>query len=163
TDSIRKNPYSVLLLDEIEKAHPDLFNIMLQVLDHATLTDNNGKKADFRNVMIMMTSNAGTREMSSQTIGFGDALFDTESKGQKAIEKYFSPEFRNRLDAIVVFNALTVEIMEKIVDKFIAELNDQLASRKVLLVISPNARKWMAKKGYDPRYGARPLSRLIQT
>ncbi len=163
TDSIRKNPYSVLLLDEIEKAHPDLFNIMLQVLDHATLTDNNGKKADFRNVMIMMTSNAGTREMNSQTIGFGDALFDTESKGQKAIEKYFSPEFRNRLDAIVVFNALTVEIMEKIVDKFIAELNDQLASRKVLLVISPNARKWMAKKGYDPRYGARPLSRLIQT
>lgn len=113
--------------------------------------------------MIMMTSNAGTREMNSQTIGFGDALFDTESKGQKAIEKYFSPEFRNRLDAIVVFNALTVEIMEKIVDKFIAELNDQLASRKVLLVISPNARKWMAKKGYDPRYGARPLSRLIQT
>jgi len=114
TDSIRKHPYSVLLFDEIEKAHPDMFNILLQVLDHATLTDNNGKKADFRNVIIMMTSNAGTREMSTQTIGFGDKQSDTKDKGKTAIEKFFSPEFRNRLDEIIHFNPLTEEIMEKV-------------------------------------------------
>jgi ATP-dependent Clp protease ATP-binding subunit ClpA len=163
TDGIRKHPHSVLLLDEIEKAHPDMYNILLQVFDHATLTDNNGKKADFRNVIIMMTSNVGSREMSSQTIGFGDIKYDTESKGKKAIEGFFNPEFRNRLDAIINFNPLTVEIMEKVVDKFIAELNDQLSAKKVDLTISPKARTWMAKKGYDPRYGARPLSRLLQT
>lgn len=163
TDGIRKYPHSVLLLDEIEKAHPDLFNILLQVLDYATLTDNNGKKADFRNVIVIMTSNAGAREMSSHTIGFGEAKFDAESKGKKAVEKFFSPEFRNRLDAIITFNALNVEIMEMVVDKFIKELNGQLAGKKVALLISPEARNWLAKKGHDPRYGARPLTRVIQT
>lgn len=162
TDGIRKNPHSVLLLDEIEKAHPDLFNILLQVLDYATLTDNNGKKADFRNVIIIMTSNAGTREMSNQSIGFWEAKNEAASKGKKAIEKLFTPEFRNRLDAIINFNALTVELMEKIVDKFMAELNLQLSAKKVVLTLSPEARTWLAKKGYDAKYGARPLSRLIQ-
>jgi len=163
TDGIRKHPHSVLLLDEIEKAHPDMNNILLQVLDHATLTDNTGKKADFRNVMVMMTSNVGSREMSSQSIGFGDTKYDTESKGKKAIEKFFNPEFRNRLDTIISFNPLTVEIMERVVDKFIAELNEQLAAKKVILSISAKTRIWLAQKGYDPRYGARPLARVLQT
>ena len=163
TDGVRKHPYSVLLLDEIEKAHPDLFNILLQVMDHATLTDNNGKKADFRNVILMMTSNAGSREMSAANIGFGQTHKDAQSKGKKAIEKLFSPEFRNRLDGIITFNALNLEIMEQIVDKFIAELNQQLAIKKVALTISPAVRTWLAKKGHDATYGARPLSRLIQT
>jgi ATP-dependent Clp protease ATP-binding subunit ClpA len=163
TDGIRKHPHSVLLLDEIEKAHPDLFNILLQVMDHATLTDNNGKKADFRNVILMMTSNAGAREMSQQTIGFGDVHKDTASKGLKAIEKMFSPEFRNRLDEIINFNALDIDIMEKVVDKFMAELNVQLGTKKVALTISPAVRTWLAQKGYDPKYGARPLTRVIQT
>ncbi|MBW2642035.1 MAG: ATP-dependent Clp protease ATP-binding subunit ClpA, partial [Deltaproteobacteria bacterium] len=163
TDGIRKHPHSVLLFDEIEKAHMDMFNILLQVLDHATLTDNNGKKADFRNVIIMMTSNAGTREMSSQTIGFGDNQYDTEDKGRKAIEKFFSPEFRNRLDGIIHFNALNEEIMKKVVDKFMKELKEQLAIKKVSIDLSSGARTWLAKNGHDPRYGARPLTRLIQT
>jgi ATP-dependent Clp protease ATP-binding subunit ClpA len=163
TDGIRKHPYSVLLLDEIEKAHQDLFNILLQVMDHATLTDNNGRKADFRNVVLIMTSNAGSREMSARSIGFGDLGKDAESKGRSAIEKLFSPEFRNRLDATISFHSLTVDIMELIVDKFIAEVNEQLAVRKVHLIITPETRRWLAQKGYDPTYGARPLSRLIQT
>jgi ATP-dependent Clp protease ATP-binding subunit ClpA len=163
TDGIRKHPHSVLLMDEIEKAHPDLFNILLQVMDHATLTDNNGKKADFRNVILMMTSNAGTREMSTQTIGFGDMHRDTRSKGRKAIEQMFSPEFRNRLDDTIAFNPLSTEIMERVVDKFMKELNDQLAPKKVHLNYSPALRSWLAQKGYDPRYGARPLARVIQT
>jgi len=163
TDSIRKHPHSVLLLDEIEKAHLDMFSILLQVMDHSTLTDNTGKKADFRNVIIIMTSNAGTREMDSQTIGFGDHQYDTEDKGKKAVEKFFSPEFRNRLDATIHFNSLTVEIMEQVVDKFMAEINDQIAAKKVALVITPEVRNWLAQKGHDPRYGARPLGRLLQT
>jgi ATP-dependent Clp protease ATP-binding subunit ClpA len=163
TDGVRKHPHSVLLLDEIEKAHPDLFNILLQVLDYATLTDNNGKKADFRNVIIIMTSNAGAREMSAQSIGFGNAQYDPDSKGKKAAESFFSPEFRNRLDGIITFNALTVDIMKMIVDKFIRELNLQLSAKKVALTLSEAARTWLAKKGHDPRYGARPLSRVIQT
>ena len=162
TDGIRKHPYCILLLDEIEKAHPDLFNILLQVMDHATLTDNNGKKADFRNVIIIMTSNAGSREMSSRSIGFGDSGKDAEHKGQKAIEKLFNPEFRNRLDGIISFHALSVEIMKLIVDKFIKELNEQLSAKKVVLTITPEVRTWLAEKGYDPTYGARPLDRLIQ-
>ena len=163
TDGIRKHPHSVLLMDEIEKAHPDLFNILLQVMDHATLTDNNGRKADFRNVILMMTSNAGSREMSAANIGFGQTHKGAQSKGKKAIEKLFSPEFRNRLDEIITFNALDLDIMEMIVDKFIAELNEQLAIKKVALTISPAVRTWLAKKGHDPAYGARPLSRVIQT
>ncbi len=163
TDGVRKHPYCVLLLDEIEKAHEDLFNILLQVLDHATLTDNNGKKADFRNVIVMMTSNAGSREMSSATIGFGDTKGDSAGKGKKAIEKIFSPEFRNRLDGIITFNALDREIMAMIVDKFMKEFVDQLAVKKVSLEYSVKVRKWLAKKGHDPQYGARPLARVIQT
>ncbi|MBW2517379.1 MAG: ATP-dependent Clp protease ATP-binding subunit ClpA [Deltaproteobacteria bacterium] len=163
TDGIRKHPHSVLLMDEIEKAHPDLFNILLQVMDHATLTDNNGRKADFRNVILMMTSNAGSREMSAANIGFGQTHKDAQSKGKKAIEKMFSPEFRNRLDEIITFNALDLDIMELIVDKFIAELNQQLSIKKVALTISPAVRSWLAKKGHDPTYGARPLARVVQT
>ena len=162
TDGIRKHPHSVLLMDEIEKAHPDLFNILLQVMDHATLTDNNGRKADFRNVILMMTSNAGSREMSAANIGFGQTHKDAQSKGKKAIEKLFSPEFRNRLDETITFNALDLDIMELIVDKFIAELNQQLTIKKVALTISPAVRTWLAKKGHDPTYGARPLARVIQ-
>ncbi|MBL7208210.1 MAG: AAA family ATPase, partial [Desulfobacterales bacterium] len=163
TDGIRKHPYSVLLFDEIEKAHPDMFNILLQVLDHATLTDNNGKKADFRKVIIIMASNIGTREMSVQTIGFGESELGAQSKGKKAVEKYFSPEFRNRLDGIINFNSLTPEIMKKVVDKFMAEINEQLFAKKVFLTLSPSARTWLAKRGHDPNYGARPLHRLLQT
>jgi ATP-dependent Clp protease ATP-binding subunit ClpA len=162
TDDIRKHPHCVLLLDEIEKAHPDIFNILLQVLDYATLTDNNGKKADFRNTVVIMTSNAGSREMNTQTIGFGDARSDSLTKGMKAVEKCFSPEFRNRLDTIISFQSLSIEIMEKIVDKFMAEINVQLSPRKIHIQLSPEARIWLAKKGHDPQYGARPLSRLIQ-
>ena len=164
TDAIRKNPYTVLLLDEIEKAHPDIFNILLQVMDHATLTDNNGKTADFRHVILLMTSNAGAREMSAATLGFGATVAeDKGDKGLKAIEKLFNPEFRNRLDGIITFHALNIEIMQKIVDKFIAEINEQLGVKKVQLSLSPAARTWLANHGYDPVYGARPLARLIQT
>ncbi len=162
TDGIRKHPHSLLLIDEIEKAHPDIYNILLQVMDHATLTDNNGKKADFRNVIVVMTSNAGTREMSTSAIGFGDKRKDTEAKGQQAIERYFSPEFRNRLDGIIQFNSLSVAIMELIVDKFINELNEQMAGKKVFINISDKLRNWLAREGYDPNYGARPLGRVIQ-
>jgi ATP-dependent Clp protease ATP-binding subunit ClpA len=162
TDAIRKHPYSVLLLDEIEKAHSDLFSILLQVMDHATLTDNNGRKADFRNVIIIMTSNAGAREIITTPIGFGWTRDDTRKKGEKAIERFFSPEFRNRLDNVINFNPLDVEIMEKVVDKFIAELKQQLSVKKVSLRLSPEVRTWLAQKGYDPVYGARPLARLIQ-
>ena len=156
-------PIRCLLLDEIEKAHPDLFNILLQVMDHATLTDNNGKKADFRNVIMMMTSNAGSREMSSATIGFGDPKKDTTGKGKKALQRYFSPEFRNRLDGIVSFNGLTKEIMAQIVDKFMTEFAIQLMPKKVEVTYTAAARTWMAEKGHDPQYGARPLARVIQT
>jgi ATP-dependent Clp protease ATP-binding subunit ClpA len=132
-------------------------------MDHATLTDNNGKKADFRNVILIMTSNAGTREMGVQTIGFGDTVRDTAGKGKKAVENLFSPEFRNRLDDTIAFSALTIGVMERIVDKFIAELNGQLAPKHVTLSLSEAARLWLARKGFDPQFGARPLGRVIQT
>lgn len=163
TDAIRKFPYSVLLMDEIEKAHPDIFSILLQVMDYATLTDNNGKKADFRNVILIMTSNAGSADMSKDVIGFGDRSKDTQSKGKDAIKKLFSPEFRNRLDATIHFNALTAEIMKRVVEKFIHELQEQLRHKKVTVIVSKNAQTWLSEKGYDVRYGARPLGRLIQT
>ncbi len=163
TDNIRKHPYSVLLMDEIEKAHPDIFSILLQVMDYATLTDNNGKKADFRNVILIMTSNAGTNEMSKSSIGFGDRSKDTRSKSTDAINRLFSAEFRNRLDSIITFNSLTPEIMKKVVDKFINELQQQLTQKKVAIILSNNARNWLAEHGYDLQYGARPLGRLIQT
>ena len=164
TDAIRKQPYCVLLLDEIEKAHPDIFSILLQVMDHATLTDNNGKKADFRNVVLLMTSNAGAREMSASSIGFGGkGSDDRTAKGMKAVENLFSPEFRNRLDGIVAFNGLTIEIMERIVDKFVRELEEQLAEKRIQLELSPAARSWFAEQGYDSTFGARPLGRFMQS
>ncbi len=163
TDRIRKHPYSVLLLDEIEKAHIDVYNILLQIMDRAVLTDNNGKEADFRNVIVIMTSNVGSREISSQSIGFGSDANDPAGKGKKAIENFFTPEFRNRLDGIVAFNALTTEIMELVVDKFISQLCSQLATQKISLSISRHARRWLAEEGHDSIYGARPLERLIQT
>ena len=160
TDAINRNPYAVLLLDEIEKAHPDLFNILLQVMDHATLTDNNGKKADFRNIVLIMTTNAGAREMSGAPLGFGAQT--NIGKGKEAIEKMFSPEFRNRLDATITFNPLSQENIERVVDKFIIELDQQLNDRKVFLQLSDRARRWFAERGYDPTFGARPMARLIQ-
>jgi ATP-dependent Clp protease ATP-binding subunit ClpA len=160
TDAINRNPYAVLLLDEIEKAHPDLFNILLQVMDHATLTDNNGRKADFRNIILIMTTNAGARELSGAPLGFGAR--SNAGKGKEAIEKMFSPEFRNRLDAMIVFNSLSMEIIERVVDKFVVELDQQLNEKKVFLQLTPNARRWLAEHGYDPAFGARPMARLIQ-
>ena len=163
TDSIRKHPHSILLLDEIEKAHMDLYNILLQVMDYATLTDNNGKSADFRNVILIMTSNAGAREMDANNIGFGSQTAQTDSKALKAVEKTFSPEFRNRLDHIVQFNHLSKQVMEKIVDKNMNELKSMLKSKEISLTYSSKARTYLAHKGYDPKFGARPLARLIQT
>jgi ATP-dependent Clp protease ATP-binding subunit ClpA len=160
TEAITRNPHSVLLLDEIEKAHPDLFNILLQVMDHATLTDNNGKKADFRHVILIMTSNAGAREMASASIGFGDR--SSLGKGEQALERLFNPEFRNRLDAIVTFGPLTPEAVEKVVDKFMLEIVQQLAEKKVTISLTPEARTYLAEKGYDKTFGARPMARLIQ-
>jgi len=160
TDAINKSPYAVLLLDEIEKAHPDLFNILLQVMDPATLTDNNGRKADFRNVILIMTTNAGAREMSGAPLGFGAQ--SNVGKGKEAIEKMFSPEFRNRLDAMITFNSLSMEVIEKVVDKFIMELDEQLNEKKVFLNLTAKARRWFAERGYDPTFGARPMARLIQ-
>ncbi|MFQ5540480.1 MAG: AAA family ATPase, partial [Candidatus Binatia bacterium] len=161
TDAVNKTPYAVLLLDEIEKAHPDLFSILLQIMDHATLTDNNGRKADFRNIIMIMTTNAGAREISGAPLGFGKT--SNVGKGKEAIEKMFSPEFRNRLDAMVSFNSLNPEVIERVVDKFIMELDLQLNEKKVFLHLSPKGRRWLAKRGYDPIFGARPMARLIQT
>ncbi|HVE85646.1 MAG TPA: ATP-dependent Clp protease ATP-binding subunit ClpA [Myxococcales bacterium] len=162
TDSVRKFPYSVVVLDEIEKAHPDLFNILLQVMDHATLTDNNGRKADFRNVILILTTNAGAREMSSKSLGFGQTgeLVDT-SKAKRAIERTFTPEFRNRLDGWVLFSGLTPEVILKVVDKEIGLLQKQLDDKKVRVKLTPEARGWLAEHGYDPLFGARPMARLV--
>ncbi|MCX8044773.1 MAG: ATP-dependent Clp protease ATP-binding subunit ClpA [Desulfobacterota bacterium] len=163
TDAIRKHPHSVLLLDEIEKAHPDIFNILLQIMDYATLTDNNGKKADFRQVILLMTTNAGAREMATSPIGFGGSTKEVVSaKGKKAVEKLFSPEFRNRLDDILVFNPLTQDIMEQIVDKFVREIQSQLSEKKITISLTPQARAWLACHGFSPEFGARPMARLIQ-
>ena len=162
-DAVRTHPYSVVLLDEIEKAHPDIFNILLQVMDHAALTDNTGRKADFRNVVLVLTSNAGSRELSQRTMGFFEGTpSDTASRSKLAIERVFSPEFRNRLDAIVTFGSLSPDVMEQIVDKFILQLEQQLAERKVAITLEPAARTWLALRGYDPKFGARPLGRVIQ-
>jgi ATP-dependent Clp protease ATP-binding subunit ClpA len=161
TDAVNKTPYSVLVLDEIEKAHPNLFNILLQVMDHATLTDNNGKQADFRNVILIMTTNAGAREMSEGGIGFQQHA--GKGQGRGAIERTFSPEFRNRLDAWIAFNSLEFEVIERVVDKFIAELNAQLKERRVVVRLAPAARVWLARRGFDRLFGARPMARLIQS
>ena len=161
-DAVRTHPYSVVLLDEFEKAHPDVYNILLQVMDHAALTDNTGRKADFRNVVLILTSNAGSREMSAAAIGFSDDAKTPVSRSKAAIERIFSPEFRNRLDAIVTFAPLTPAAMESIVEKFILQLEAQLAERHVAITLTPEARMWLATKGFDPVFGARPLARVIQ-
>jgi ATP-dependent Clp protease ATP-binding subunit ClpA len=160
TEAIMRNPHAVLVLDEIEKAHPNLFNLLLQVMDNATLTDNNGKKADFRNVVLIMTTNAGARELSSGGMGFRNAA-STKGNAKGAIERTFTPEFRNRLDAWVAFKPLDIEVIKLIVDKFVRELNGQLAEKRVLVTMTDAAREWFAKNGFDARYGARPMSRLI--
>lgn len=162
TDAINKHPYCVVLLDEIEKAHPDLFNILLQVMDHATLTDNNGRKSDFRNVVLIMSSNAGSREMAAGTIGFGDSVADSKN-AKKAIERAFTPEFRNRLDATVLFDALPVEAIRRVARKFLDELDGQLSDKHVELAVSPAAVEWFVEHGYDKAMGARPMARLVQT
>ena len=160
TEAITKQPHSVLLLDEIEKAHPEVFNLLLQMFDHGTLTDNNGRKADFRNVIIIMTTNAGAREMSRSSIGF--QVQDHSTDGMAIIKKIFTPEFRNRLDAIIQFGALSKEVIKTVVDKFLVEIQVQLDSRKVQLDVSEEAREWLAENGYDEKMGARPMQRLIQ-
>ena len=160
TEQIMRTPHAVLVLDEIEKAHPNLFNLLLQVMDSATLTDNNGKKADFRNVILIMTTNAGARELSSGGVGFRNSS-DTKGNAKGVIERTFTPEFRNRLDAWVPFRPLDVDIIKLIVDKFIKELNGQLADKRVIVMLDEPAREWMAKNGFDARYGARPMARLI--
>ena len=160
TDAIMRTPHAVLVLDEIEKAHPNLFNLLLQVMDSATLTDNNGKKADFRNVILIMTTNAGARELASGGVGFRNAA-ETKGNAKGAIERTFTPEFRNRLDAWVAFKPLDISVIKLIVDKFMAELNSQLAEKRVLVKLTEAAREWLAKNGFDARYGARPMARLI--
>jgi ATP-dependent Clp protease ATP-binding subunit ClpA len=162
TDAITKTPYAVLVLDEIEKAHPNLFSILLQVMDHATLTDNNGKKADFRNVILIMTTNAGAREMSDASMGFGNKSGE-RGKGRGAIERTFTPEFRNRLDAWIAFDPLSFETTERVVDKFIEELRVQLRAKNVTFELTEPARAWLAKNGYDRAFGARPMARLIHS
>lgn len=160
TDSIDQHPHCVLLLDEIEKAHQDLYNILLQVMDHGKLTDHNGKTVDFRNVILIMTTNAGAADMAKPAIGFGSSVRVGED--EEAIKRLFTPEFRNRLDAIIAFSGLTPEIVARVVDKFVMQLEAQLADRNVTIELSSAAREWLAERGYDPLYGARPLARIIQ-
>ncbi len=160
TDAIDQNPHSVLLLDEIEKAHPDLFNLLLQIMDHGKLTDNNGKSVDFRNVILIMTTNAGATELSKSSIGF--MKNSNQGADTEAIERLFAPEFRNRLDSIIPFDYLKIDVIRMVVDKFIMQLEVQLSDKSVSIVLSDNARDWLAKKGYDKVFGARPLGRLIQ-
>ena len=160
TEAITKNPHCVLLLDEVEKAHPDVFNLLLQVMDHGTLTDNNGRKADFRNVIIVMTTNAGAQQMSRASIGF--TLQDHTSDAGEVIKKTFSPEFRNRLDAVIQFTTLDETSIIRVVDKLIVELEAHLQSKNVTLELDDSARRWIAERGYDPKMGARPMARLIQ-
>src|SRR5665213_625836 len=160
TDAIDQHPHCVLLLDEIEKAHPDLFNILLQIMDYGKLTDHNGKSVDFRNVILIMTTNAGASDLAKRAIGFGSEVRTGDD--EEAITRLFTPEFRNRLDATISFAALTPEIVGRVVDKFILQLEEQLADRNVTIELDEGARKWLAEKGYDRLFGARPLSRIIQ-
>jgi ATP-dependent Clp protease ATP-binding subunit ClpA len=161
TDAVRKHPHAVVLLDEIEKAHPELFNILLQVMDHATLTDNNGRKADFRNVILIMTTNAGAREMKQKSVGFGEKPTVDSGRGKEAIERTFSPEFRNRIDATVQFGGLDQQVILQVVDKEVKALQALLADKKVSVSLSQGAREWLGEKGYDPEFGARPMARAI--
>lgn len=160
TEEVIKHPHSVVLLDEIEKAHPDVFNLLLQVMDHGTLTDNNGREADFRNIILVMTTNAGAEEMSKRSIGF--ATEEHVQDSMEAIRRTFTPEFRNRIDAVVQFQPLDHDTIQRVVDKFIRELSVQLAEKRVTLVVDGAARRWIGEKGYDPQMGARPMARVIQ-
>jgi len=160
TEAVTKNPHAVILLDEIEKAHPEVFNLLLQVMDHGTLTDNNGRKADFRNVILVMTTNAGAQEMSRASIGFTQQ--DHSSDGSEIIKKTFTPEFRNRLDAVIQFAALDALSISRVVDKLIVELEVKLENNNVTLEFDDAARAWIAERGYDPKMGARPMARVIQ-
>lgn len=160
TEAVTKHPHCVVLLDEIEKAHPEVFNLLLQVMDHGTLTDNNGRKADFRNVVLIMTTNAGAQEMGRPSIGFAEQ--DNSTDGMEVIRRMFTPEFRNRLDAIVQFSALKLEVVKTVVDKFLTELQAQLDEKRVTLEVDEAARAWLAREGYDEKMGARPMQRLIQ-
>ena len=160
TDAIHKNPHCVLLLDEIEKAHPDVFNLLLQIMDHGTLTDNNGRKSDFRNVVLVLTTNIGAESISRASIGFREQ--DNSNDNQDAMKKAFAPEFRNRLDGVIQFKALPTTVIESVVDKFLTELQAQLDDKKVVLEVDQSAREWMAEQGYDRLMGARPMQRLIQ-
>ena len=160
TDAVTKNPHAVVLLDEIEKAHPEVFNLLLQVMDHGSLTDNNGRKADFRNVIIVMTTNAGSEEISKTSIGF--TTQGHESDGMEALKKVFTPEFRNRLDGIIQFNSLPIDVIHTVVDKFLCQLQHQLDEKQVALDVEDEAREWLAHNGYDEKMGARPMQRLIQ-
>jgi ATP-dependent Clp protease ATP-binding subunit ClpA len=159
-DAVRKSPHAVLLLDEIEKAHPDMFSILLQVMDHATLTDSHGRKADFRHVILIMTTNAGARDVSDRRLGFADTGVGRSTRG--ALERTFTPEFRNRLDATVTFNALGTAEVEKVVDKQIDELRAMVVPRGITVVLEPEARAWLAAKGFDRAFGARPMARLVE-
>ena len=160
TESVNKHPHSVILLDEIEKTHPEVFNILLQVMDHGTLTDNNGRKADFRNTIVIMTTNTGAQDMSRASMGFQSQ--DHTSDATEMIKKTFSPEFRNRLDGIIQFNPLPTEVIRTVVDKFLVELQVQLEVQKVQLEVSEEVRDWLLENGYDKNMGARPMQRLIQ-
>jgi len=160
TDAVTKNPHCVVLLDEIEKAHPEVFNILLQVMDHGTLTDNNGRKADFRNVVVIMTTNAGAESISRRSIGFTHQ--DHSTDGMEAVNKMFTPEFRNRLDSIIQFDPLSEDVVLTVVDKFLIQLQTQLDDKSVLLEVDAKARQWLVDKGYDVHMGARPMARVIQ-
>ncbi|HCP01087.1 MAG TPA: ATP-dependent Clp protease ATP-binding subunit ClpA, partial [Rhodospirillaceae bacterium] len=160
TDAVDQQPHSVLLLDEIEKAHPDLFNILLQVMDYGKLTDHNGKNVDFRNVILIMTTNAGAADMAKPAMGFGSDV--RQGDDEEAINRLFTPEFRNRLDSVIGFNNLSPGVMGKVVDKFVIQLEAQLDDRNVTIELNEDSRAWLAKKGYDPLFGARPLARVIQ-
>jgi ATP-dependent Clp protease ATP-binding subunit ClpA len=164
TDDIRKHPHAVLVLDEIEKAHPDLFNILLQVMDHATLTDNNGRKADFRNVVLILTTNAGAQDMARKWVGFNPANDGPDtSQAKRAIERTFTPEFRNRLDGWVLFSGLSREVILKVVDKEVELLRKTLTEKRIQLTLTPAAREWLADNGYKPEFGARPMARLVES
>ena len=160
TEAVSKHPHAVLLLDEIEKAHPEVFNLLLQVMDHGTLTDNNGRKADFRNVILVMTTNAGAQEMGRSSMGFTEQ--DNSTDGMAIINRMFTPEFRNRLDTIIQFAPLGPEAILRVVDKLVMELEAQLDKNAVTIELEPAARQWIADKGYDPKMGARPMARVIQ-
>ena len=162
-DAVRKNPYAVLLLDEIEKAHPDVFNILLQVMDHATLSDNHGRRADFRHVILILTTNAGARELFQPVIGFSqDQAPSTQDRSEGALARTFSPEFRNRLDASIAFEPLTPAVIARVVDRQVRELAEQLVKKQIRLSVSREARAWLADKGFDAKFGARPMARLIE-